>query len=399
MSELKNIWSHSACLSQSQLLQYLDNKLEREESYLVEAHLADCDFCSDAFDGWHALATGERYKLLEELKNESVVKLEEHMALVNTGTIELQAHKGGKKRNYWGAVAGLLLFILGGGAVVYSFYYNQQSLVQHDSVVIKTDKEEGIKSAISSSSPELTTLTVDDSAMPLKSRETEIIAKNDRNPQVAPTVPPAGYPVFQQQAEQALASLPDADLSKRIKGNESEKLKDVKTSDRGNALRESEIAHAPPVIAKAENALSEDVGTMNTATQPAFKGKMEELNKELSPSKKRTESKVVAVGSGRTSTALSDAKEQSIDEEMTTLNHYDRAMDYYQSKDFKNSIRYFKKALRDKKGDNLEDIKYYMALAYQKLGNQKEAMALFEELSTGSKYKNAAKKALEAPTK
>lgn len=50
MSNYSNIWTPSSCISQSQLLNYIRQNLDRDEVYLVESHLNDCPICSDAID-------------------------------------------------------------------------------------------------------------------------------------------------------------------------------------------------------------------------------------------------------------------------------------------------------------------------------------------------------------
>ncbi|MBK7690438.1 MAG: hypothetical protein IPJ31_04755 [Bacteroidetes bacterium] len=51
MSDYSSIFVHSSCVSKAQLLAYVQQKLDREEAYLVESHINDCQFCNDALDG------------------------------------------------------------------------------------------------------------------------------------------------------------------------------------------------------------------------------------------------------------------------------------------------------------------------------------------------------------
>jgi len=46
------IFSQSECLSEEQMYAYIDNKLSAKEKHMVENHLADCELCSDALEGF-----------------------------------------------------------------------------------------------------------------------------------------------------------------------------------------------------------------------------------------------------------------------------------------------------------------------------------------------------------
>ena len=76
MSDLSSIWTKSNCLSRNQLQQYLQQKLDREEEYLVESHLNDCSFCSDALEGLMHVEQEQASRHLDELKADFTKKLE-----------------------------------------------------------------------------------------------------------------------------------------------------------------------------------------------------------------------------------------------------------------------------------------------------------------------------------
>ncbi len=45
------MFAKSGCLTQEVIMQYVNGSLNKAESRLVELHVADCEFCSDALDG------------------------------------------------------------------------------------------------------------------------------------------------------------------------------------------------------------------------------------------------------------------------------------------------------------------------------------------------------------
>ena len=50
-NDINNIFSDSDCLPEKKLFDYQNNKLSSKEKYLVEKHIANCEFCSDALEG------------------------------------------------------------------------------------------------------------------------------------------------------------------------------------------------------------------------------------------------------------------------------------------------------------------------------------------------------------
>lgn len=51
MKQAPLIFEETRCLSQQQLLDYVEGKLPEEQRHRVEAHVAGCQMCSDALDG------------------------------------------------------------------------------------------------------------------------------------------------------------------------------------------------------------------------------------------------------------------------------------------------------------------------------------------------------------
>jgi len=90
------------CLTQEQMLNYIDGKLSFEEQHVCEKHMADCDLCADALEGLELVKN--RAALLTPVSNRQE-------NIVESGkVIALQPERNNKM---WYAAAAVLLLILG----------------------------------------------------------------------------------------------------------------------------------------------------------------------------------------------------------------------------------------------------------------------------------------------
>lgn len=56
----RDIFVETSCVSQQELLDYLQGRLPEADRHRVEMHLADCPFCSDAMEGLSAIPEKEK---------------------------------------------------------------------------------------------------------------------------------------------------------------------------------------------------------------------------------------------------------------------------------------------------------------------------------------------------
>jgi hypothetical protein len=56
----RDIFVETSCISQQELLDYLQGKLGPDDRHRVETHLADCEFCSDALEGLSTIPEKEK---------------------------------------------------------------------------------------------------------------------------------------------------------------------------------------------------------------------------------------------------------------------------------------------------------------------------------------------------
>jgi hypothetical protein len=60
------IYSATECVSEKMMFDYIDQRLNPRESHLVEKHMLDCEFCSDALEGLQLLKNRNKIALINE---------------------------------------------------------------------------------------------------------------------------------------------------------------------------------------------------------------------------------------------------------------------------------------------------------------------------------------------
>jgi len=91
------------------------------------------------------------------------------------------------------------------------------------------------------------------------------------------------------------------------------------------------------------------------------------------------------------SSASKDTKQQQ--------DNYAIALQYANSGEYRKSIPYFEKALKNKQGTEKEDIQFQLAQAYLKAGMNRKAQRLFETLAAGIKYKTQSEEKMRSISK
>lgn len=98
--EAASIFESSGCLSEQELLDYLEGRMAPERAHEVEVHLSGCPFCRDALEGLGAVRDRDRIPLI-------VRQLQGQMRR------ELESHRSGAKRTkryVW--LSALILLVL-----------------------------------------------------------------------------------------------------------------------------------------------------------------------------------------------------------------------------------------------------------------------------------------------
>jgi predicted anti-sigma-YlaC factor YlaD len=98
--ELIHIFDEGKCLTQQQLLDYLNDNMSAAEKHYVEEHLSGCEFCSEALEGLTNIENKERIPLIvQQIRNQMRRELKSHQ----------YKHK---KNKYYITLSAIVLFIL-----------------------------------------------------------------------------------------------------------------------------------------------------------------------------------------------------------------------------------------------------------------------------------------------
>lgn len=135
MNDLTSIWNPSNCLTQKQLMLYLQQKLEREETYVVETHINDCELCNDALEGLMNQKSDNLEQIIDEINTHLNKKLPTKLkATKNSETKVHNTLKQEKNTKFRWLYAASILLIVGLGYSVFSFitkYKPKENIVQH----------------------------------------------------------------------------------------------------------------------------------------------------------------------------------------------------------------------------------------------------------------------------
>ena len=401
MNNLSNIWTHSNCLTKSQLINYIKQNLDRDEVYLVESHLNDCPICSDALDGIIdedldiVQADLSEIKLKVEQKIQELHPIEKPLLTVNHRINKETQHKpisnlSSKKTDIkkWLVAASVLILMGLGGYSVFSYIKSQdQQLAQNKNSEEK--KEADYNQPNDPNANEITTLRVNppDSFSKPSMQDEKYIPKKDEpqpisvtkspneinNKPEPPTVIKEEENIQESSTVSGKEALKDRDNSKRLE-------------EKDNALDESITNY------------QEDIKAKNV--QPAYAGKKKTVvglsNSKNIATQNSRELSYPSPSNNNNNIQNNDVNNSQTKylEKESNLSDYDMAMDNFNKGNFKTSIDYFQKALKIAKGEQKEDIQFHLAQAYLQTGKRNKAEKLFEELALGTKYKREASEQL-----
>lgn len=409
MTNFSNIWTQSNCLSKSQLIGYIQQTLDRDEIYLVESHLNDCQICSDALDGLmeeDLEITQQHISAIKSTVEERIIALhtnEKSTFTSNQTTKKTSTNSGstlsvtsGKYR--WLVAASVLAFIALGGYSVYSFIRSQDQTLAQNKTSGDTKDAEYNKPALENDH-EITTLKVnppDENSAPPTDLKDE---KKERKEDMATSTKPSSQtnefkavpapPVQVQKTPVVGKDAPKQVEREAIAQTENESAKDleknIEPSQGMSNYEDDKKVYKPQqeeVVAKTKS----KVGMSNSKQMPAAQNA-----KELSYPQQNDNNYYSNQNANQANNEVYARKKT---ETKTELSDYEKAMQAYNSGDYKESIRFFERALKSASGTQKEDIQYQLAQAYLKTGKENKAEKLFEILATGTKYKNEASQQL-----
>ena len=430
MSNLENILSNSDCLSQEQMLLYLENKLEREAAHSAESHLIDCPFCSDALEGLQLSTSKENEANLKAIQTDmeallfgdekksltgsTVSKSEKITKMAKEPATKLVGQKGGRRIS-WLAAAGLFFLIFSGGLAVFSyvsnntdFFKKKEETYSKNSDLGKIETEEA---PVMKSSPEYGGVTVTTEGSNNDIIE-EANSKNEKE--------------FKSQSKKK-ASTMDKAIAKNKVGNETQG-NPIKKSSEGIESKAPVLASAPSppstkartekesrdnrmaVVKKEElNVVSrEDLSQQNTYTQPKYGGKASQVKDIGSTKSDLVSKKKTARSRYAHKNRLSDeAKQNEIvvtnssqtkglrNKKAIARDNVYLADEAFKKGNYKQSIKYYKRALQTKDLSNKTVVMYQLALAYERTNNLRKAEKIYVDLEKIGSFNSRANNGLQ----
>ncbi|MBP6455971.1 MAG: tetratricopeptide repeat protein [Chitinophagaceae bacterium] len=354
-------YTPSACLSKNQLFDYLEYKLSKEEVYIIESHLNDCELCSDAIDGFYENKNSKIQ--LVDLKNIINSKIE--------ALPEQQILKSTKKTNTnWAWAAALLLLISIGGFSLFK-YIDSNKQQNSKNELAKNDKNIEVKTPNDENDIVISSDEIKEK-INTENKKSEIIAKNDNvivGPRLTQKVPAALANKIEESQETLADETPD---------NNNSQFEDISIK---------------PEIQEKKDAKYVEKESVKAIPATESRGGMDydKLNMNYARNEQSNISNAPKAQNQQLESVITSGKNKKI---ATVLNSFETAMSYFNSKKYRKSIPYFEKALEEK-NNNIEDVKYYLAKAYLENSQNNNAFNLLNQLLNSAKYGVEAKQLLE----
>ncbi len=412
MSNLTDILNKSNCLSKSQLFNYLQQKLERDEEYLVESHLNDCELCNTALEG----LMHSDIEVAEQSLNDMKTVFEQKLILLNTTeTIQKTDKKitptnhpfktelkpiAGKKLNYRWAYAASILLVVGLGYSVFSFIqkYNKKEVTQDINTKVSS-AETPYSKVPEDSNNELTHIQVnpeDINQLDLKSIEKTTIESKTSEKSIATTNSkreniPNPTSTFKPPIVNKINDVTQEEISR---------AKDMVETRAANAAENNQQIEPQSGM---ENYAKEEVDKRPVKTNLSEKTSSVGLKKKNSPTNYSPSTNQMNYPAQKNSNNEYDnisssnlqEKEQEKLSQTSEKSDLATAISSFNKGNYKKSIRQLERILPTSKGSEREDIIYYLALANEKIGHTNQAEKYYAQLSTSLKYKKQAKEVIE----
>ena len=368
MNDVNNIFSLSNCLSKQQLTNYIQQKLDRDEVYLVESHLNDCPFCNDAIDGLKDTDLTEMQTSIQEIKSKLVHSHIQHLPSENT-IVQPAPLTISSNKNKWLIAASILLLFGLGGYSVYSFVHHQSH---------ELAKNEEQKSIPTETTYTETSIPKNTEIVQIKVPEKEI--KKLDNKEVLPTqkaeiVKKMAPQVVQEKAVESKSNVSE-DPTKQIKV-ESEPL--IESQNYHDNFSQKESKEETERLQEQNIAIKRKTSTVGMSVKKNIPQIQNNAANQLNYS---------SDNNYFNNNFNSNHNRNNLQFSPTAVNNYENGLLCYKKADYSNAIKYFELSLEDANNSNQEDIEYYMAMSYQKMGREKKAEKIFKKLMLSSKYKS-----------
>jgi hypothetical protein len=402
---LNNILPLDNCLTQDQIVNYLNGATSAIDNIGIEQHFTNCELCSDAIDGLAILTHDQRIEILNNLPKQFIPK---------TGTT---------LRLGWQRVAAIASGVLF-ASIAGAWYYN--SIYQQNNAVAKV--ETTIPSGIEiPSKGNKETIVADKTVI-----NTEVAPTKIETPSVASKTPPTTT-ITTGKAQQINAD--------GISNNNSGNYVYSPTTDERNTVQSIKKTPEPPStnsypliseLKKNENLESKKLEEQNYVSKPVatekYKQEMPAASISASDLEIQDEARVAATKSvNKISKKQKDIYPSALQNNTSNYNYdnntvvdnnkantnnqaplknnmalteadkrntaFDIANTAFKNKNYKAAIVYYKSCIANNL--NKDEAEYQLALSYKLNGDTQLADALFTKIkNANTRYKKAASEAL-----
>jgi|GEM_PF-5904345 len=408
MSNYSNIWTPSSCISQSQLLNYIRQNLDRDEVYLVESHLNDCPICSDAIDSLMEVDLLLTEQSLTDIKSDLEQRiLDRHPVTKSTPIVrmpfmETEQHKPvivikSTNRYRWMVAASILLFMGLGGYSIYSFIKSQDHQLAHQTTAGNL-KPVDYQKPIDTDANEIRQIK---SKPPIN--QPDVVASTPASTHQEPSfksipIEPQSPARAEQSANQNVAKRESVATANDVaiqSPSNTKQSRDEQEQMAAPISQANDYMEDKKVVEAYKEALvkkSSSVGLSNSKPA-AFNQRSNQLTypHQSNNANQDNSYQLAETNEAKKSKASKNTKQQQ--------DNYEIALQYVNAGDYKNSIPYFEKALKNRQGNAKEDIEFQLAQAYLNAGMNRKAERLFETLAAGIKYKAQSEEKLRSISK
>jgi hypothetical protein len=337
---LENILMKGDCIPEDMLLQYIQGKLDGLDAHLIEKHLLECEFCSEAVEGLKMMEASDARKIIADINSEIDMRVSE----AETGRVI-------PFMRYYKIAAVIALFILSGGIYWY----------------LKNIKKENILAENVSTHVNLGTDSV-----PVQ------IAPQEYSTSGAP-VPVTSQPKFslrkdaqaakQQSAEREIESAGSKEL---LTVNKNESAKD------DAAKQSNDYSNQEVVVTKAEDKKYAD-GISRKSSKPVSADAQSAASAPAI-----TESNMAVLDEVKTDGKIkySEKKNGSSQNDMSQL--FINAKANYDQKKYAEAASDFEKLMNDTSTAYYDDAKWYLAKCYNKIHKNSKSRKLLKEIAASN---------------
>lgn len=395
------------------MLQYLQQKLEKEEIYVVESHLNDCPFCSDAIDGIIDLDVQQTESNLTDLKLDFEKKLKEFeeeqkkikqaeqvKKSIPTEESNIKTLTPKRKNRQWIWAAASLFFIIGLGYSVFSFI-NKYS-PNHKDVANKVNEKVSPSNPNYNLSPTDNTnelihievapedlvraqpeVTLEQKEKELNKKDIKFVppieTKNLREEKIAVTDKKQEENYASKNIEEDKSVAPVAEY----KASAEQLNNKLKESAPGisNYARDEDLVSAKDKLVKSKKS---SAGLTKNATPTTVSPASNQMNYSSNSNAENYDNIAVTQNSGK----------ENVNEKSTNSEQFTIAINNYANRNYKKAARQLEKLLPNANISDKDEIIYYLAMCNKNLHKDEVAKEYFSQLINSKKYGKLAQSAI-----